>query len=51
MILLSWLNTRLRDEYASLEELCLALDVDRGGLEETMRAAGYRYEPAQNRFV
>ncbi len=51
MILLSWVNTKLRDEYASLEELCRDQDVEQSTLEETLQTVGYRYVPEQNRFV
>ena len=51
MSLLSWINTKLRDEYASLEELCRDQDVEQSTLEKTLRTVGYRYVPKQNRFV
>ena len=38
MILLSYVNTKLRDEYASLDELCAALDADREELVVSWRA-------------
>ena len=50
MILLSWVNTRLRDEYASLDALCEDLDEDRAALEQRLGAVGFAYDPAQNRF-
>lgn len=50
MILLSWLNMKLRDEYSSLEELCDAFDLERQQLEENMNAAGFVYDPAVNQF-
>lgn len=50
MILLSWVNTRLRDEYESLDALCEDLDEDREALEQTLEAAGFAYDAAQNRF-
>ena len=50
MILLSWVNTRLRDEYASLDALCEDQDVDRRELTQTLEAVGFVYDPAQNRF-
>ena len=37
-MLLSFLNTRLRDEYPSLEELCAALDLDRDALTQKLAA-------------
>ena len=49
-MLLSFVNTRLRDEYDSLEELCAALDVSRSELEERLAAIGYRYNETMNQF-
>ena len=51
MILLSYLNTKLRDEYASLEELCAALGADQRELEERLAAAGFVYDRARGRFT
>ena len=51
MILLSYVNTKLRDEYTSLEALCEGLELDRAALEETLAAVGYAYREEQNRFV
>ena len=49
-ILFSTLNTWLRDRYDSLEALCEDLGVDEEGLKEQLAAAGFVYDPAQNRF-
>ena len=49
-ILLSFVNMKLRDEYSSLDELCVALDTDRAALEEKLAAIGYAYDPAANQF-
>ena len=51
VLLLSVVNTRLRDLYASLDELCAAEDADRSGLEKTLAALGYAYDAGQNRFL
>ena len=50
MILLSVLNTRLRDQYPSLTALCEDLDVEQNALEEKLAAVGFRYSPERNRF-
>lgn len=50
MILLSWVNTRLRDEYASLDALCEDQDTDRAELERKLEAVGFAYDAEQNRF-
>ena len=49
-ILLSFINTRLRDEYPSLDALCSDLDVDRAHLEKTLGDAGFEYMPQINQF-
>ncbi len=50
IMLMSYLNTKLRDEYDSLEELCAALDVEREDIEQTLAAAGFCYDAARNKF-
>ena len=49
-ILLSYVNTKLRDEYSSLDALCGGLDEDKAGLVEKLRGAGYAYDPGNNQF-
>ena len=36
VMLLSYINTQLRDNYSSLEELCASLSVDRAALTEKL---------------
>lgn len=50
IILLSFINTRLRDQYSSLDELCDDLDIDRNEIEDKLRLAGFEYNPDQNQF-
>ena len=50
-VLLSYVNTKLRDEYASLDALCEDFGVDRGEIEVRLAAYGYCYNEAQNRFI
>ena len=50
MILLSYVNTKLRDEYASLREFCEAADADMDELKAKLSAAGFSYDEAANRF-
>ena len=50
VILLSFLNMKLRDEYSTLDDLCASLELDRQELEETMNAAGFVYNPSANQF-
>lgn len=49
-MLLSVVNTKLRDEYPSLEELCKSLDLDRADLESRLHDAGFDYMPEINQF-
>ena len=49
-ILLSVINTKLRDESPSLSALCEGLDADEKELAETLSGAGYAYDPAVNQF-
>ena len=49
-ILLSLLNTKLRDEYSSLLELCEAEDLDISEVTARASALGYGYNAESNRF-
>ena len=49
-ILLSYINTKLRDEYESLTELCAALDADEEEITAALAGAGYAYDPEANQF-
>lgn len=51
IMLLSYVNTQLRDHYASLDELCASLDADRAVIEEKLRAVNYEYDAKRNAFV
>lgn len=50
-ILLSFVNTKLRDEYENLAELCAALDAEEASLCEMLAALDYHYDPARNQFI
>ncbi len=51
VILLSYINTQLRDNYPSLEELCAAMGEDADQVKDRLAAIDYAYDPAVNRFV
>lgn len=51
VILLSFVNTKLRDFYSSLEALGEDLDVDTNEIVEKLKAIGYEYDKEKNRFV
>ena len=50
-ILLSYVNTQLRDHYSSLEEMCKSLQVDKEGIKRKMEMIDYEYDAQQNQFV
>ena len=50
-ILLSVVNTKLRDQYSSLDKLCDDLDESKELLVQTLAGIGYTYSPEQNQFV
>lgn len=50
-ILLSYINTKLRDEYHSLDDLCKSLNLDRHHLEEVLSSIDYSYTRELNRFT
>ncbi len=50
VILLSFVNARLRDEFSDLDELCGALDVSREELERRLKDLGYAYNEKTNQF-
>lgn len=51
IILLSFINTRLRDRYASLDILCEDMNIDKSELCEKLGKVGYSYGEAQNQFI
>ncbi|MCQ2483493.1 MAG: DUF4250 domain-containing protein [Clostridia bacterium] len=51
VMLLSFVNTQLRDNYASLDELVRAFDADKDTLIKKLEGIGYTYNSEQNRFM
>ena len=51
VMLMSFLNTKLRDQYSSLEELCQDLEADQAELEKKLELIDYRYDAGKNQFV
>ena len=51
VMLLSFVNTQLRDHYSSLEELAAAYMVDASEIREKLAAINYVYQKEQNRFI
>ena len=51
VMLLSYVNTQLRDNYDDLEELAASNMIDPKEIAEKLAAIGYEYDAEQNRFV
>lgn len=50
LMLLSLVNTQLRDHYPSLEELASSCMTDAQIIIDRLAAIGYRYDREQNQF-
>ena len=51
VMLLSFVNLKLRDFYGSLEQLCDDLDVNKQEITEKLAAIDYHYDEERNQFV
>ena len=50
IILLSYINTQLRDKYSSLDQLCQDLNIKPEEISEKLLAVGYEYNSELNQF-
>lgn len=50
MMLLSFINMKLRDFYPTLDMLCDDMNIDRTELEKKLNEAGFEYNEALNKF-
>ncbi len=51
IILLSYINTQLRDFYQSLDELCKSLNIDKKQMVQKLSSIGYQYNKELNKFI
>ena len=51
VMLMSFLNTQLRDNYSSFEDLCGAYDLDAEEIREKLSAIDDHYDVDRNQFV
>ena len=51
VMLLSFVNTQLRDHYPSLEEFAAAYQVDTTDVISALKNIDYEYDPATNQFI
>jgi len=49
-MLYSFVNMKLRDCYASLDELCDDLDVSKEEILDKLKRIGFEYDSERNRF-
>ena len=50
LMLFSFINMKLRDDYSSLDELCASLSIDREWLENKLASVGFEYNVENNKF-
>ncbi len=51
VMLLSYVNLKLRDFYTNLDALCEDLDADRNEIVEKLAEINYHYDEEKNQFV
>ncbi|MCM1135774.1 MAG: DUF4250 domain-containing protein [Clostridium sp.] len=51
VMLLSYVNLKLRDFYSSLEVMCDDMDASKAEIEEKLNSIGYSYSAERNQFV
>ena len=51
VVLLSYINTQLRDNYASLAELCTAANCSVEEITGILETIDYHYNPDTNQFI
>ena len=51
VMLLSYVNTQLRDFYPSLEEFCSAVDVPEEEITKSLERISYTYDRDKNQFA
>lgn len=51
VILLSFINTKLRDHYSSLDALCEDLELSENEITSKLSAIDYQYDQSRNQFV
>ncbi len=50
-ILVSFINTHLRDSHKDLDALCADMEINKKELVDKLRKIEYEYDPAQNKFI
>lgn len=50
VMLLSYINTQLRDFYDSYEDLCKSFNLDQNEVKQKLSMIGYEYDESINQF-
>ncbi len=50
MMLMSFVNMKLRDEYASLDAMCDDMNINKEELVEKLKQFGFDYNESANKF-
>lgn len=50
VMLLSFVNMKLRDQYPNADELCRAFGISAKELDQTLQSIGYTYDPDHNQY-
>lgn len=51
VMLLSYLNTQLRDFYENLDDLCDSLDLPKENIINKLKLINYEYDESKNQFI
>lgn len=51
VMLLSFVNLKLRDYYPSLDAMCEDLDIDKAELTDKLAGINYSYDAERNQFI
>ena len=51
MLCLSVVNTKLRDSYSNLDDLCQEFEIEKETLIEKLKQIDYEYDANQNQFI
>lgn len=49
-ILLSYVNTQLRNHYPTFDELCASMNLDQAQIIQKLESIGYVYNSSKNQF-
>ena len=51
VMLLSYINLKLRDYYSSIDDLCAGEDINKEELKKTLASIDYNYDSERNQFI